>query len=94
MAYGACILVSGDVPVSDRNCVSPDKSAYRKLAFASIVTKAQPNYFRIQHTIYLPFNSLYTSVMNRLLLSGVSPFVVASYGAVKFAARTSSNDLP
>ena len=44
--------------------------------------------------IHLPFTSLYTSVINRLLLSGVSPFVVASYGAVKFAARTSSSDLP
>ena len=59
----------------------------------------QPGDFLARHVsrnwlFYLSFTSLYTSVMNRLLLAGVSPFVVASYGAVRFAARISSSDLP
>ena len=49
---------------------------------------------RQELAIHFSFTSLYTSVMNRFLLAGVSPFVVASYGAVRFAARISSSDLP
>lgn len=40
------------------------------------------------------FTSSYTSVMKRSLLCLVSPSVVASYGALRFAASTSSSDLP
>src|SRR5215469_4081145 len=40
------------------------------------------------------FTSSYTSVMYRSLLCCVSPSVVASYGAVRFAAKTSSKDFP
>src|SRR5262245_49360743 len=40
------------------------------------------------------FTSSYASVMNRSLLCCVSPSVVLSYGAVRFAASTSFKDLP
>ena len=36
----------------------------------------------------MPFTSLNTSVMNRVLLSGVSPFVVASHGASDWSPET------